>query len=372
MTYNFDYISSELRGIIEPATFQSHRFEKRLGYKMFDNACVAPYYSWDESIGCVIGDNGIVVKDSECLEWKENGNCYDFDKVVVEKKNVIYLGFLLTVFGHSFTDNLRKLWFLNTNKCKELVENGWEMVYTTSWNRSLPVFVLEIFRLAGYDISGARHITETIKFDKVCVPDNSFISSDFGRLYSNAYAESIKNIESNIPVDKVFGDKIYFSRSKFSMGKKKEYGERSIERVFKKEGYAIVYPEEYSIIEQLQMVRQCKSFASTEGSVAHLSLFCMPGTQVTIINKANYLNFHQVMINEFASLNVTYIEAHHSVKVDQDHPWWGPFYLCVNRHLEHFVGHRVLHLPYWLLPSYWEYSRNVLYRCFNRIRKLLK
>ena len=98
MTYNFDYISSELRGIIEPATFQSHRFEKRLGYKMFDNACVAPYYSWDESIGCVIGDNGIVVKDSECLEWKENGNCYDFDKVVVEKKNVIYLGFLLTVF----------------------------------------------------------------------------------------------------------------------------------------------------------------------------------------------------------------------------------------------------------------------------------
>lgn len=372
MRYNFNYISPELRGIIEPATFQSHKFDKRLGYKMYDNAYVAPYYSWDKSIGCVICDNGIVVKDSECLEWKENGKYYNFDRVVVENKNVVYLGFLLTVFGHSFTDNLRKLWFLNTNKCKELVENGWEIVYTTSWNRPLPAFVVEVFRLAGYDISEARHITEMVKFDRVCVPDNSFIASDFGRLYSDVYVESIKKIESNTPVDESFGEKVYLSRSKFSVGKKKEFGEKSIERVFKKEGYTIVFPEDYSIIEQIQMVRRCKSFASTEGSVAHLSLFCKPGTQVTIINKANYLNYHQMMINEFADLNVTYVEAHHSVKADQDHPWWGPFYLCVNRHLEHFVGHRILHLPYWLLPSYWEYSRNVLYRCFNRIRKLLK
>ena len=120
------------------------------------------------------------------------------------------------------------------------------------------------------------------------------------------------------------------------------------------------------------MLNQCKSFAATEGSVAHLSLFCPPKTNVVIINKAVYLNFHQVMINEYADLNVTYIEAHHSIKAHHEHPWWGPFYLCITRNLENYVGHPIPHLPHWLLPSYWEYSRNILYRCYNRVRKLFR
>lgn len=372
MVTNFSFISPQLRSIIEPATLHSHKIDRSLGYKVLKNAFVAPYYYWDKSVGCVIDEYGVVVKDSECAEWKENEKYYQLEKSVCEHKRAIFLGFILTVFGHSYTDNLRKLWFLNTNECASLLNEGAELVYTTSWNYSLPAAIVDVCKLADYDITQARHITELTQFDEVYIPDNSLVASNYGRLYCDAYVSCIKRINNNVPGGKSWGEKIYFSRSKFSLGKKKEYGEKSIERVFKKIGYNIIYPEDYSLIEQIQMVRQCKSFASTEGSVAHLSLFCKPGTQVTIINKANYLNYHQVMINEFADLNVTYIEAHHSVKADQDHPWWGPFYLCVNRHLERFVGHRVLRMPFWLLPSYWEYSRTILYRCYNRIRKLLK
>lgn len=368
----FDYISPELRDIIEPATLQSHRFEKKLGFRIFRNAYVAPYYNWDKSIGCVIDENGKVVKDSECLEWKENECYYQLEKSVCEHKTVVFLGFILTGFGHSYTDDLRKLWFLETDECKTLLSKGADLVYTTSWNQPLPKHVVDMLGLAGYDITHACHIKDLTQFDEVYIPDNSFIASDYGRLYCDKYVEAINRIKNSVPNGKSWGEKIYFSRAKFSKGKKKEFGEKSIERVFKKLGYTIVIPEDFSIIEQIQMLNQCKSFAATEGSVAHLSLFCPPKTDIVIINKAVYLNFHQVMINEYADLNVTYIEAHHSIKAHREHPWWGPFYLCINRNLERYVGHPILHIPYWLLPSYWEYSRNILYRCYNRIRKVFR
>ena len=372
MNYNFNYISRQLRAIKEPAIHHPHKFEKKLGCGVYKNAYVAPYYDWDKSIGCVIDEKGKAVKDSECLEWKENERYYHLEESECEHKKVVFLGFILTVFGHSYTDDLRKLWFLETNECNTLLSEGAELVYTTSWNLPLPKQVIEMLALAGYDITQAHHIKDLTQFDEVYVPDNSFVASDYGRLYCDAYSEAVERIKSSIPDGKAWGEKIYFSRVKFSKGKKREYGEKSVERVFKKMGYTIIAPEDYSIVEQIQILKQCKQFAATEGSVAHLSLFCKPQTKVVIINKAVYLNFHQVMINEYADLDVTYIEAHHSIKADKDFPWWGPFYLCVNRYLEQYVGHRILHIPYWLLPSYWEYTRNILYRCYNRIRKVFR
>ena len=371
MTYIFDYISPELREIIEPAAFHSHRFEKKLGFKVLSNAFLAPYFSWDRSIGCIIDENGHVVKDSECLEWKEDENYYNVSDAAIKSKKVIYLGFLVTVFGHSFTDNFRKLWFLDTDECKRLIADGWELVYTTSWNRALPDYVREFNRLAGFDLSPASRITEVTRYDKVCVPDNCVIAGDCGREFCTEYIKIIERIKNNVPIGSDCFGSLYFSRTKYSKGSRKEYGEREIERAFKRAGYTIVYPEDHSLEEQLQMVQNCTSFAATEGSVSHLSVFCKPGTNVILINKANYLNFHQVMINECANLNVTYIEAHHSSKANSRHPWWGPFYLCVNGYLEHFMRRRIIHLPFWLRVSYWKYSKNILYKCCNRARKIV-
>lgn len=357
--------------MIEPATRTSHSFAEPLSFRVFKNAFVAPYYEWNHSIGGVIDEIGNVVKDSECTEWKENAGYYQLANAEIEHKRVVFLGFLLTGFGHSYTDNLRKLWFLNTKEYDSLAERGIELVYTTSWNRSIPQAVLDVFFLAGIDISSARHITHLTHFDEVIVPDNCFKASAYGRLFCHEYVGLINHIKSSIP-DPVFSvPKIYFTRTSFTSRTNKERGEKEIERVFEKLGYKIVAPEDYSVVEQIQMIRGCSHFAATDGSVAHLSLFCKPNTDVVIINKANYLNFHQVMINEFADLNVTYIEAHHSSMANNDYPWWGPFYLCVNHYLEHFVQHPILHLPYWARYSYWEYTRNIIFKCYNRIRKVL-
>lgn len=372
MRYIFNCVSRELRNIIEPASKMSHCFDDTLNYRSFKNAFVGPYIDWTHSIGCVIGENGETIKDSECVEWKEDSSLYSLNDCLYEHRRVIFLGFILTGFGHSYTDNLRKLWFLKTEDYRAMKDNGYELVYTTSWNLPLPQPVLDIIHLAGIDLSQARHITRLTRFDEIVIPDNCFKSTSFGRVYSKEYTDLINSIKRAIPISKGEFSKLYFTRTSFIGNSRKEFGEKEIERVFEKLGYQIVVPEMHSVIEQIQMVQGCTHFASTEGSVSHLTLFCQPGTDVAIINKANYLNFHQVLINEYADLNVTYIEAHHSSRADVDYPWWGPFYLCVNHYLERFVRRPIFHVPYWLRFSYWEYTRNILYKVYNKIRKNIK
>lgn len=374
MIYNFSYISEELKNQIEPATQALHRFDSLLGTRIFPNAFIAPYVGWEDSIGCLLDETGNIIKDSECLEWKESDQFYRVKDAVKEDGVAVYLGFLLTGFGHSYTDNLRKLWFVKTDLFQSLVASGALVVYTTSWNAPLPDILYDVFKLAGFDLSSARHITALTQFDKVYIPDNCFKSGDAGRIYSKEFEDLINCIKSGIPNNdnKSYPQKVYFSRSKFSKNLNKEFGEKSIERVFSRLGYDIIYPEDYSFAEQIHFVRNCDSFAATEGSVAHLSLFCNPQTHVILLNKANYLNFHQLLINEYADLDVTYIEAHHSSKVDLKHPWWGPFYLYITGYLERFVKHPIIHLPFWLAPSYWAYTRNILYRVYNRCRKFLR
>ena len=372
MKYHFECVSKGFKDLIEPAASVSHSFDTSLSFRLFNNAMVAPYYEWNHSIGCVIDENGEVVKDSECLEWKENAGYYQLDTAESEHKKVIFLGFLLTVFGHSYTDNLRKLWFLDTEEYKAMTEQGYELVYTTGWNRPIPKNVADVFQLAGIDITQARHITTLTRFDEVIIPDNCFRATDLGRIYCNEYIDLLNRIKSSIPETEDGPSKVYFTRTKYKAASRKEYGEKSIERVFRRMGYAVVAPEELPVLEQFQLIRGCDCFAATEGSVSHLSLFAKPGTAVAILTKANYLNVHQVMINELADLDVTYIEANHSSRTDKSYPWWGPFYLCINRYLVRFVGHPICYLPYWLRPSYWEYySGNILHRVYHRIKRVL-
>ena len=373
MKYDLSYISDDLRCRIKPAIEVSHFHSEELNLRVWENAYIAPYVGWEESIGCIMDSNGDIIPDSRCLEWKEDSRYYNSHPVHVVEREAIYLGFLLTGFGHSYTDDLRKLWFVNSKQFNDLILNGTEVVYTTSWNDPLPESTKEIIRYAGYDISKAHHITELTQYKKIYVPENCFKASPLGRLYSKEYITLINKIKDAIILpDQRHLNKIYFSRSHFIRGLNKEYGEKQIEHVFSKLGYKIIYPEELSIKEQINLVMHCRCFASTDGSVAHLSLFCKANTDVVIINKAVYCNSHQVTINEIADLNVTYIESHHSTKVDPLHPWWGPFYLYITKFLERYVGHRIFHIPYWMSPSYWKYTRNLLYRCYNRIRRFVK
>ena len=373
MKYNFEYISPELRALIEPAGLASHHFQRDLSFKEYSDAFIAPFIGWSESVGCCLDGQGNAVDNllSDC--WTD-GTCYDISKAGTEHKTVIFLGYLIGVFGHAFTDNLRTLWFLDTDVCKKLLQDGAELVYTTSENKSFSDTYVRIFEIAGFDIHKARLVDRLTKFDRIIVPDSSIATSESGRIYCDAYCSILDRVRayvSAMPVNPEY-DKSYFTRSKFPL--KKESGEEKIEDYFRRAGFKIISPEQHPLDIQLQMVRSCSCFATTEGSVAHISLLCQPGTKVIILNKGNYMNIHQVMINELADLDVTYIQAHHSSVHTYDCLWHGPFFLYPTQYLRRYFGEKP-GLPWWLSKDYWVYyfGNNPKTRTIKKIyRYLLK
>lgn len=376
MTYNLNYISPQMRAILQPAIENSHFSHKELNVLSYQDAYIMPFYKWRESIGGVATKEGVAIVDSRNAEWEESFVPFMNQQYHIEHKKVIYLGVLVVGFGHCFTDDLRKLWFLKTEQCKLLLKEGAELVYTTDLNQPLPIHTKQILQYAGFDYKSATHITELTCFDEVLVPDNSFYAESFGRCYTKEYVasvdditQSINQISCAISVPK----KIYLSRSKFSKRpeSRSEQGEEIIEKQMRKIGFTSIIPEEYSFAEQVYMVRHCEQLATTEGSVAHIAVFCRPQTKLFIFCKARYLNFHQVAINQVGNLDVTYIEAHHSLKMSKDIPWYGPFYLCVTKYFEDFLEYKVPHVPFFLRLSFWKYMR-VVPRTINKIYQILK
>ena len=360
MSVCYDYISPELRKKKETGESFIHKCDKRLGCIELHDGYVSPC--------CGVGSF-----DDETAANHDSG----IDVSVVEHKRVIYIGHINNIFGHIITDGLRKIWFLKTCQARKLIDEKVEIVYTTN-NPPLHAVAFEIWEMVGVDMSQAkfRLIDKCTRFDIIYVPDDCFFQVKY-KMFTSEWAEMIDTIKANALKRCTNSDfsgneeKVYLTRTNFK-GDKIEFGEKKIMKVFEKEGFKIVSPERLSICDQISLVNNCSCLATTEGSVAHLGMFCKPKTEVVILCKSNYNNGYQNVINEYGDLNVIYIEAHKSVKASKDMPWLGPFYLCVTDYLERYLGHSVPHIPYWLCFSYWVYNVNILLRLYNKLNRLLR
>ena len=362
MKTDLTYVSNELRIKKQPSIIPA-ALDNELTVQNYENAYIAPYIQFNVSLGGVVTSKMEVVVDNE----KEiDSSKYDYSETEIERKTVIYVGFINNCFGHWFTDALRKMWFLMTEQGHRLISQGIEVVYVSP--SPLQQVAVEIFKLAGIDTERFRYIDKLTLFDKVIVPENCFCHLRFqkGYPYHKVWGHMIENIKQNVkncpsPELNQENSLVYLTRTNLA-NNKKDFGEINVQRIFAAKGYKVIAPEKLCIIEQIRLMQNCKSLVTTEGSISHLALFCRPGTEVVILCKANYRNGYQELINDYAKLNVTYIEAHHSIKADINKPWVGPFYLCINNYLERYFGHPIMHMPYWLMPSYWKYTRNIIYR----------
>ncbi len=327
-----------------------------------------------------------------CMLMPDDGSCFPlFNEVqevgktstngIVATKDidVIFVGILHNIWGHCLTDSLKKLWFLRTNECQQLIKKGSKIVYIQPKGEPLKPYSLQLLEMAGLDVSALEPIQEDTRYKTIFVPDNSLVcykktnSRDWHFSYTKEFEETINLIKSKIPADDSQESlKLYFSRTRVAKSSR-EMGEESLERVFRKEGYQIVYPETLGLEEQFNLLAHCKEFVSTEGSISHSAIFCRPGTKVTILKKADYENGYQTVLNQIGHLDVTYVKAHRTHNDSQwGNPMYGPFYMCITPELEHFVGHRIFHLPLWIRPSWWWYcnrNRKIVHMLYRLIGK---
>lgn len=352
VTYNFNYISSKDKSYFEERVKQSCFLEQKLLLREYAESYVLPFKQGVSEGGVLDSKKHLVACST--LHEELQSQLYQFEENQVEyvDEEVLFLGNLYSVYGHAITDNLKKVWFLYTEEFQHLMSKGVKLIYITFHGQELESYVFDIFRLAGCDVLKAKKIDGITKFRRIYIPDNSMVLSHGRRLYTIEFKQIIERIKKSVSQRQYpIYDKVYLSRT--AIKQKRDYGELGVERLFEKVGgYTILHPEKLSIEEQVYITSHCKSLAATVGSVSHSAIFCAPQTQLIVLQKANYINGYQVMIEHLAEGRVIYIDVNHTLPLK--YPWGGPFFMGRTKYLARFFQVHLFDL-YFLRREWYKY-----------------
>lgn len=274
-TYNLDYLTHKNRKVYEPEMPVKLFSEKKLSVEVYKNGLVLPCLHDGKREG-VFDSNRNFIARSSLSEVVTDKPDFPKGKINAKSKEAIYIGDLYSCFGHSLTDNLKKLWFLWTDECRKLIDNGAEIVYVAFNGENLKPHVFRIFELLGFDLRKAKEISEPTAFDCVYIPEDSIFIEEERRLYTKEYKRMVDSLieKAHSLAEVPSYPKIYLSRTQLK--DKEDYGEEKIEKLFRSKGYEIIYPEEHSLEEQICLLNQCEKMCATLGSVSHLSMFTPP------------------------------------------------------------------------------------------------
>jgi len=100
---------------------------------------------------------------------------------------------------------------------------------------------------------------------------------------------------------------VYFSKAKIKNNR--AVGEASIEKVFSKNGFIVLYPESLSMHEMIAILRGCKTFVATSATNIHNSIFMDDGSTFVCLNRSAHIHPVQTMIERMRHLNGIYIDV---------------------------------------------------------------
>lgn len=318
-----------------------HFVDRELSYTVIENGYIVPSLARFAD-GGVFDENRNFLDKTAC----HNGIRIDFPEnceIVRSDETVIYLGNLFyRCWGHVITDQLSRLWFVKYSEDYRTKFRNCALIYTEH-NTACAPYVRELLEILGIDCDRLTHIRRVTQYKKIIIPDQCFFNEwpsnkkSETRFFTKEYRQLIEEIRAwgrahkrELPFDKV-----YYTYGKFLkiLAPEKNRYEYVLEEFFRKLGYEIIAPEEYSFKEQLNILLNCRCFASTIGSCSHNSVFLENGTNVYLLLRADYFTGYQLAINEVWDQNVYLIDSQLSILADAKNPWSGPYYYCVSDNL---------------------------------------
>ena len=336
---NLDYLYNPEPAKKSPVFNRKYFVDKKLSFRTIEHGMILPPSpTGDDGKKKFLGYGGIVDKNGDYIKESfihyETGGKYTPPAESVQRSNktVIYLGTSWPVWGHVITDNLRRLWFLNSEYFKSF--KNCPLVYIVTWSdiKQQKNFC-RLLEILGVDIEKLRPITQPTQFEKIILPDESFNILSPLSGFTAEYKESIDRVrdfalKNCTPTS---SKKIYYFHDV-----KAQVGAERLAKYFKAKGYEIVRPERLTLDEQLNLLINCKSFASTLGSCSHNSLFLCDKTEsIFIPRNPDRFTVYQPVIDELRSLNATYVDTSLSICGNYT---LGPFYYMLSEQLKRFFG----------------------------------
>lgn len=307
---NLDYLYNKNAA---PDIFGKNYFvDKELGFRVIERGTILPNYIVKEKgeltdkLGGIIDGNGKYIKGSH-VHYSIGSPYAVTGKIPYVPKTVVYLGMLCDIWGHAITDTLRRLWVLHDENFRRHFKDC-PLVYVTYGGVDVfshqPNFK-RLIELLDFDISEWERVILPTQFEKIILPDESFFG-DSARFFTNEYCEMIERVKSFAVKNRkpTSAKKIYFFYGIYQIG------EERVAKYFNSKGYEVISPEKLTLDEQLNVLINAESFASTLGSCAHNSLFLREGTECLFIPRAaNRFTTYQATINQVNNLNATYIDS---------------------------------------------------------------
>ncbi len=217
---------------------------------------------------------------------------------------------LQKTWGHVFTDNIRRLWFLKSEAFKKEFKNC-PVVYLLF---TRPPFNLEeqkdiqrLMEILGVDFDKLRLIEQPTQFDKIILPDEAFYGDNGAHKFTSEYREMIDVLRDFAIKNRT---SIPNKRFYFHYGLR-QVGEERIAEYFKSKGYEIItHKRRSNFDEELNLLINCESFAAPLGSVSHNSVFLRDNTEAIFISReAVQFNSYQWALNQVHPINCTYVDS---------------------------------------------------------------
>ena len=208
---------------------------------------------------------------------------------------------------------MRLLWFLRSKEYKEKYLECSVICFYES-EKLLSSNYKRLLEIMGINFSRLTPITKLTKYKQIILPDECFFMRKNGaRYFTSEYVGMFDAVRDFATANArpTKSDKVYFSYSRYK--KSRIFGEDKLEKYFASKGYDIIYPETLSLDEQLNILINAKSFASTVGSCSHNTLFLRDDTEVILIPRSCGINPYQTALNYVHRLNVHYVDSSFSI-----------------------------------------------------------
>ena len=336
---NIDYLYNQ--DVAKKLFHKKYFVDRKLHFKIIERGTILPHKhmyingQWTWGFGGIVDSKNEFVKSS-FVRYGAGAAYTPTNEVKYIPTSVVYLELFIPNWGHNITDNFRRLWFLKSEVFREYFKNC-PIVYVP-WGGTISIVYQKNFRrlleILEIDVNKLLPITRPIKFENIILPDESYFFEPtiINTFFTNEYRETIDRIRDFAQKNQTptSSKKIYYFYGS------KQVGEERLAEYFRSKGYEIISPEKLTLDEQLNLLINAESFASTLGSCAHNSVFLRDGTETIFIPRAanRFTVGRQDLIDQLRNLNANYIDSSLSIFETIN----GPYCYIISEQLKKFFG----------------------------------
>jgi len=252
--------------------------------------------------GCIYDSLGKKIISSERIgaTGGDHVASYNPDSIIlnneikyVEKKS-IYLGPWMNHYGHFITETLSRFWFY------EASFNNHQLYFHPfifGDNKNLLPFQVYLLECLGVDVDNIKTIDGPLHFKELSIPDSAWNINMKAAPQAYPVYKRIRDLhKSDVKFKKVF------------LSIKKSVTNRilnipEIEKVFRNLGFIVLYPEDLSIKEQLNVYSNCDVLSGFSGSALHNCVFTYKST--LIIEIADKRTRDKALLMQKAALSIS-------------------------------------------------------------------